>query len=94
MCLLQLPAENEMVSALFAEFLSHRMHEATVQAWSRPGLVTRAVLLCFQVGYTPCPVMRPCRVSFSPQVQRAQSVFHAMCLAAKVPPCHTPGMCA
>eukprot|EP00891_Asterochloris_glomerata_P008512 jgi/Astpho2/8512/Aster-x1524 len=44
----QPPAENEMVSALFAEFLSHRMHEATVQAWSKPGLLTRVILLYFQ----------------------------------------------
>ena len=64
-----------MVSALFAEFLSHRMHEATVQAWSRPGLVTRLILLCFQVSCTPCPVMWPCTASLSSQVQRAHMLL-------------------
>ncbi len=81
MCLLQPPAENEMVSALFAEFLSHRMHEATVQAWSKPGLVTRVILLYFQVSCTACPVMWPCTANFSSGAV-GRSASHAMCLAA------------
>ena len=87
-----------MVSALFAEFLSHRMHEATVQAWSKPGLVTRVLLLSFQVGCTPCLVMWPCTASSSPQVQWAQVLLIScarrllLCHHPEVMPCHNPGM--